>query len=331
MSTNDTNLKYYILQRSLSVIWTSIAAVTIVFFLFRFLPTDPFAVQAVSSSLGGEAATQLRTEFGLDEPLYIQYYMYMLNVFTLDFGISFRYRAPVTSVIIPKMFNSLILLGPAVVLSFILGPILGTVFGWFRNNLIKEKLGVIFYLFMRASPVYIPALIFISIFAYGLGWVPAGRMVPPTVSINGPIDYLTTPSFYRHLALPLLTTVVYYSSDPALIMRSGVMETRLEEFMELHRAKGLSTYQLMGHAARNSLLPLFTYLGVRLGMIFQGQVLIEVVFSWPGIGRELINAIIQADYPVVQGVVIIMAFTVILLNFLVDLGYAYFDPTVDHG
>jgi peptide/nickel transport system permease protein len=134
--------------------------------------------------------------------------------------------------------------------------------------------------------------------------------------------------FLKHLVLPFLCSTIYYIGDTLMIMRSSMLEVKGEDFLTLLEAKGLSKYSVMKQCARNAVLPPLTYVGVLVGYAFSGQVLLETVFSWPGLGREIVLAVFKRDYAIVQGSFVLMAFVVVITNFLVDLSYGLLDPRI---
>ena len=177
----------------------------------------------------------------------------------------------------------------------------------------------------------ITAIFFLIAFSYTLGLVPAFGMRSVTAQPTGLLDTYLSLDFLHHYILPFLVAVLYFSGDFLLLARNGVVEKRGAEFLKLHKAKGLTETERLLRAGRNSILPVVTYFALRVGMVFQGLILLEVVFGWDGIGRALVLAIEQQDYPLVQASVFIMALAVIVMNLVADLLYAYLDPTVEAG
>jgi len=173
----------------------------------------------------------------------------------------------------------------------------------------------------------VTGILFLIIFSYGLGWLPAFGMRSPLANPDGYLDTYLSVDFLRHYILPFTATVLFYSGDFLMLARNSVVERKGSEFLMLHRAKGLSDMEQLGRAGRNSLLPLVTYFALRTGMLFQGVITLEVVFAWPGIGRALVQAILNQDYPTVQAAVFIMALAVIIMNLTADIAYARLDPT----
>jgi peptide/nickel transport system permease protein len=169
------------------------------------------------------------------------------------------------------------------------------------------------------------------IFSYNLGWLPTGGMGPIGAADKSVPERLTSVTFYKYAALPFITALLHYTADPMLLMRNNIISERQKDYVELHRLKGLHPRQVRQRAARNSMLPLLTWLTPMVGVAFGGQILIEVVFSWPGIGRELVLAAVRQDMPVAQAAFFMVAVMVLLTNLFVDLAYGYFDPRISYG
>lgn len=324
------NFRRFLLKRLAIAFTLTLVAVTVIFVVLRMLPGNPFTSLITSGNLSQEQVDAIMAQYGLNEPLYVQYIQYIKSLLTFQFGYSIKQSEPVLSIILPKLMNTLVLLVPALVTTAIVSTLLGMYAGWNRGSAF-EKGSIVVTTFFRSTPVYITAILFLIVFAYRLGVVPAFGMRDVTVSVEASLDTYLTLDFAHHYVLPFVTAVLYYSGDFLLLARNGVVEKKGTPFIRLHRAKGLSETEQLIRAGRNSLLPVMTYFALRLGMIFQGLILLEVVFAWPGIGRALVLAIEQQDYPVVQAAVFIMALAIILMNLVADVLYAYFDPTVSTG
>jgi peptide/nickel transport system permease protein len=167
------------------------------------------------------------------------------------------------------------------------------------------------------------------IFSYKLRWLPSGGMT----GLGGPNHFfgiVGSGEYWQHLLLPLLVLVSREVTGPILLLRASMLEVKGSEFLDILRAKGLPPSGVVTHATRNALLPLVTYIAVMMGLLFQGQVLLEIIFSWPGIGRELVQALNDLDYPVAQAALYIMALVTLVLNFIADLLYGVIDPRVSY-
>jgi peptide/nickel transport system permease protein len=183
---------------------------------------------------------------------------------------------------------------------------------------------------IRSLPDFLLGILLLMIFTYRLGWFPGGGMRGYQLQDLPFLQLLVTPDFLRHLFLPFLCATLSLLPEPLLIMRTSTLETRGEEFLELLKAKGHSDLGVLRHAARNSLLPVVSWTSLMVSFAFGGQILIETVFSWPGVGREMVLAVSRLDYPVAQAAFFLMAVVVIVVNFVIDLVYGYLDPRITY-
>jgi peptide/nickel transport system permease protein len=295
--------------------------------LFRSIPGDPAGLY-ISGRLTPEDIVDLRELWGLDDPLYTQYLRFMRNLFMGSFGLSFYYREPVMEIIIPRLINTLMLMGPAMIMAIICGTLLGSNLGWRRGSK-KERLGAVLSLFARSFPIYLSGIIALMLFSHLFEWFPLGGMRT--------IGYIASSWIGRfldvthHLALPLAVALLYYIGDVVVIARTSMLELIGEEFLEFAKARGLSDSKVRKIAMRNAIIPVITYSTIMIGFAFGGQVLLEKVFSWPGLGRLMVNSVTRHDYPVAQAAFFIMAFVVITANLLVDLLYGYLDPRITYA
>jgi peptide/nickel transport system permease protein len=320
----------FVIKRVIIAVSLTLIAVSIIFATLRLLPADPFSGLVASGALTTEELAQIRALYGLDEPIYVQYGKYIQNLFTFQFGISLTQQRPVGEIIIPALINTMVLLLPALVVTSIISSIAGMYAGWTRGS-IFEQFSIVVTTIFRATPVFVTGIVLLIIFSYGLGWLPAFGMRSSLANPDGYIETYVSIDFLKHYILPFTATVLFYSGDFLMLARNSVVERMGSEFLMLHRAKGLSEMEQLARAGRNSLLPLVTYFALRTGMLFQGVITLEVVFAWPGIGRTLVQAILNQDYPTVQAAVFIMALAVIIMNLTADVAYARLDPTVEAG
>ncbi|QLC35281.1 ABC transporter permease (plasmid) [Halarchaeum sp. CBA1220] len=308
----------------------TLVAVSVIFFTLRLLPGSPFTQLVASGNLSEQQVNDIMALYGLNQPLLDQYVIYLKNLVTFQFGYSIRQSRPVWEILGPKLFNTLILLVPALVTTAVLSTLLGMYAGWNRGSWLETG-SIVTTTFLRSTPVFITALLVIIVFSYNLELFPAFGMREITADPSGFTDTYLSLDFAYHYILPFTVAVLYYSGDFLLLARNGIIEKKGSEFLKLHRAKGLTETEQLMRAGRNSLLPVLTYFALRLGMIFQGLILLEVVFGWPGIGRQLVTSISQQDFPVVQAAVFLMALAVIVMNLVADVMSAYFDPSVSAG
>ncbi len=294
--------------------------------LFRLMPGDPTAIY-LSGRLSPEDIAALKQLWGLDAPLYIQYFKYILNLFKGDLGLSFFYREPVGNIITPRFINTLMLMGPAMLAAMFTGTVMGSYLGWRRGSK-RERVGIIISLIARSFPIYLIGIIALMLFSHYLGWFPLGGMrTIGQISISWLDSFLDVS---HHLLLPFAVAFLYYVGDVVMIARTSILELIGEEFLEFARARGLPDSKVRRIAMRNAIIPVITYSTIMIGFALGGQVLLEMVFSWPGIGRLIVESVTRRDYPVAQAAFFIMALGVILSNLIVDLLYGYLDPRITY-
>ncbi len=319
--------KEFIIRRLLQMIITFLIILTGLFFVFRLTLPDPTAA-LVMEGLSAEAQAMVRARFGLDRPLWQQYFIYLGNFFQGEFGMSFHYRSAIAPIVWEKLLNTLVLMFPAIIISYSIGPLLGVILSWRRGTRVEFG-GIVGGLFLRSAPVFWTGMIFIMLFGIWLGVFPTSGMRTLPYEAVGFWDKILTLDFLWHLILPAFTIAIYYVGLPMLIMRNTMLEVMGEDFIELCQAKGLSERAIMyKHAARNALLPVVTQAAITVGLAVGGQVVVEVVFSWPGLGREIIQSVRTSDFPMAQACFMLMAGMVMVMNFFADLLYGYLDPRV---
>jgi peptide/nickel transport system permease protein len=319
-------MRTFIFIRILTAIFTLYAVTTLMFFMFRFVPGDP-TTMFIQENLSEENIARQKALWGLDKPLWYQYVFYMKNLVTGDFGVSFLENRPVLTLISSKIWNTISLMAPATFVTVLLGGMFGAFIGWRRGSRI-EKWTVVSNLILRSMPVYWMGIILLMIFSYKLGLTPSGEMRTPGTPETSFLQTYLCWDFLYHLLLPLATVILYNVGGPLLLMRSSMIEVKGEDFLEFLRAKGLRERNIVHRAARNAILPMVTYIAVWVGFLFEGQVLVETIFAWPGIGREIVRGILSFDYPIVQGAFFILALVVIVMNLLTDVLYGYLDPRI---
>ena len=317
----------YLLRRLLQALLALFIIATLLFFLFRLGLPDP-TTALVSEGLSAEQRAVVRQQFGLDKPLVQQYLIYLQNVVTGDFGTSFHYRAPVADIIWDRLANTMVLMLSAIALAYGIGVPLGAWLSW-RRGATADSAGIFLGLMFRSAPMFWTGMMAILVFGVWVEWFPTSGMRTMPYEASGFFDKILTLDFLHHLILPMLIVALFYLGSPLLIMRNTMLEVYGEDFIEMARAKGLPERKvLFHHAARNALLPVVTQLAVTIGLAAGGQVVVEVVFSWPGLGREILNAVRTSDFPLAQACFLVMACFIIFLNFAVDILYSALDPRV---
>lgn len=320
----------YFLKRTLITVALIFLVATGLFLFFRAMPGD-FTSLLIQSGLSPEQVVRLRSKWGLDQPLYYQYFSYIRNLLTADAGISFRHGTEVWELVSPRILNSLVLVAPAITATYIIGSILGAVIGRYRGGLF-EKSSIISVSVFHSVPEFFLGIMLIAAFSETAGILPSSGMLSVQTSIliqDQPFyEMLLLPEFWKHYALPFGTITLYFMQYPALIMRNSVVEVSGQDFLHYHRIKGLPRFALLRKLYRHAILPVVTLYPISLANSISGLVLVEVVFNWPGIGRLLVDSVLARDFPVIQFVFLVAAVWVILGNFLIDLLYGVIDPRV---
>ncbi|GAB4085811.1 ABC transporter permease [Myceligenerans cantabricum] len=322
-----------LLRRAAFYLFTAWAAITINFFLPRMLKGDP--VQAYLAKHQGqispEAADALSTLFGLDtdRSLAQQYGDYWVLLFSGDLGRSFSHGlAPVAEVIGSALPWTVGLVGIATVLSFLVGTTLGTLVGWFRGG--RGDVVVPVATFFSAVPYFWMGLIAIAIFATGLGWLPASHAYSKGTAPNLSLEFVG--DVIVHGTLPALTVVLASLGGWVLGMRNMMITVLDEDYVTVAQAKGLSRRRVVfAYAARNAVLPQLSSFALALGFIVGGTLVMELVFSYPGVGKLLLDATTAKDYPLMQGLFLVITLTVLVANLLADVAYAVLDPRTRQG
>lgn len=318
----------FLLRRTVFYLFTIWAAITINFFLPRFLKGDPVSayLQKNQGRISPEAIDSLRTLFGVDtdRSLLRQYIDYWKLMFQGDLGRSFsRGLAPVTDVISSALPWTAGLVGLATVLSFTIGTAVGAIIGWRRGSRLEMIAPVA--MFLAAVPYFWMGLIAIAVFSSRLGWFPAshayGKGTAPDLSWGFVGEVI------HHGALPALTIVVASLGGWILGMRNMMVSVLDEDYVTVAEAKGLSSRRvLVRYAARNAVLPQLSSFALSLGFIVGGTLVMELVFSYPGVGKLLLEATNAKDYPLMQGLFLVITLAVLAANILADIAYAILDP-----
>jgi len=310
--------------QTLFVLW---AVVTILFLLFRLMPGNPMAAY-IDPNFTPEQQDALMARFGLDRPLWEQYFIYLGNLLQGDLGESFFYRTPVAERVLALLPNTLILTFSSLIVAYLFGILAGSYLAWKRGGRV-EQVAVPLVLTTRAMPEFWLGMLLLAVFSFTLGWFPAGGTRSPGAEYAGYWALYTSRDFLLHMTLPVLTLAIYSQGLPLLLMRSNMLDVMKEDFVTMARIKGLSPFSVViRHAARNALLPVMTSFAIAVGYQIQGNVVVETVFSWPGLGRELVRAVSASDYPLAQGAFLMIAVVVILMNLIADLLYTLLDPRV---
>jgi ABC-type dipeptide/oligopeptide/nickel transport system permease component len=314
----------YVIKRGFFAIVTIFVAITINFFLFRVLPGSAVTNLSRVPHASPQLQHALTVEFGLDKPKWQQYFIYLAQLAHGNMGISFAYQQPVTHLLIADLKNTIPMVTVGTLAAIVVGVFTGVLSAWRRGSP-PDHVSTNAAIFAYAFPTQWLGLMLLILFA---GTLPAGGMSNPFVFGTEPF-WQHLGDIATHMILPAATLMLTAYGSYTLVIRSALLETLGEDYVLTARAKGLpQRHILWRHAMRNAMLPLVTLVALDLGLIVGGALLIEVIFSWPGIGLAMYTAIGQRDYPMLEGGFLILTVSVILLNFAADLLYFRLDPRI---
>ena len=300
----------YFVRRLLQVVPVLLGVTVIVFGMVHLIPGDPAQILAGTNATI-EDIQSIRQKLSLDKPLMEQYFIYMKNIFKGDLGTSIRTRRPVLEDMIPHYGNSLLLASSAVVIMLLLGITTGILSAVKQGSWI-DYISMAISLFGVSMPVFWFGLMLMLVFSVHLGLF-------PTTGIGT----------FKHLVLPSLALGAHSTAVVARLTRSSMLEVIRQDYIRTARAKGLNEYSvILQHALKNALIPVVTIVFLRFGTLLGGAVLAETVFAWPGVGLLMIEAIGNRDYPVVQGCVLMVSVSFVLINLITDLIYPIIDPRI---
>ncbi|MDQ1123471.1 ABC transporter permease [Microbacterium trichothecenolyticum] len=316
-------MRGYIWRRTLFAVVTVFLALTLNFVLFRVLPGDAATRLSRVPNASPEMVQALERQFGLDLPLWEQYVRYLQQLAHGNMGISFANRQPVVDNLLEAFGNTIPMVTTGVLMSIVLGTLIG-VFSAVRRGTVGDHIltntSVVFYAF---STQFL-GIVLLILFA---GILPSAGMSDPFAAILSPWEQFLDVA--RHMILPVVTLTLTLTAETVLIVRSAMLETLGEDYIFTARAKGLRRGRIIrSHAFRNASLPTVTQIALSLGSIVSGSILVEVIFSWPGVGRALYDAVLQRDFPMLQGGFLVITITVVLVNYIADLLYFRLDPRV---
>ena len=304
-------MQRYLLKRILIGILTMLLVITIVFFITRVAgPADPTAILLPPDATAEDQA-RLRVKFGLDKPVMEQYFIYMKNALHGDFGESFRFGEPALELVLDRLPATIQLAGLALFLGLSCGLFIGIISAVYRDT-VFDRIGRVLALIGMAVPQFALALFMTLIFGVMLEWLP--------ISGRGGI---------YHLIMPVISMSMVGLAAYTRLSRSSMIEVLNSDYIVMARIKGVPYYQVvLVHALKNSCIPVITFIGMTFPALITGNVVIETIFSWPGIGNLVMTSIFARDYPVVQVIVLLLSFMVISINLLIDITYAYIDPRI---
>ena len=307
-----------VLRRLVAIVPVLLLVTAGVFALIHLTPGDPIDAM-MAESVDATVKATLRKQLGLDQPIHVQYAVWMGRLLHGDLGRSIRNQEPVIENVRRRIRPSLQLAAFAMAISLVVAFPVG-ILSAARRNTPVDRVGTTFALFGICMPNFLIALLLIFLFGVTLRWLPISGYVDP---FEEPLDGL------RSLLLPAITLGLALAAVITRTLRSSMLEALAEDYVRTARAKGLSEWRVIrGHVLKNALIPVVTVLGLQLGTLIGGAVITEYVFALPGVGRLVVDAVFARDYPLVQGVILLIAVGFILSNLLVDLLYGWIDPRI---
>ena len=304
--------------------------ISILSFLIKHLaPGEPAALDmAMNTKVDPAYIQKLQAFYETDKPIPVQYWHWLKKMATLNFGLSFKDNRPVLQVILEKLPATLILSGLSEILLFLIAVPLGVLAAYYQNSL-YDRFVTVFSFIGYSAPSFWVSLLLMLLFGVQFGILPVSGMVSDNADFLS--WYGRVWDFVQHLILPLFVTTYGGLASISRYARTSMLEVIRQDYIRTARAKGLSEFQVVfRHALPNALIPIITLMGLSLPAFVGGSVIIETIFSWPGMGRLSYEAIVSHNYPLVMGTVIVAALLTVLGNLLADIGYALADPRVHY-
>lgn len=313
----------YIIRRLLQSIPSIIGISIISFILLHIVPGSPVRI-LLGQRYTPERAAILSKELGLNLPLWHQYLIWFGHALLGNFGYSYVYDLPVSTVIWQALPHTLILVAVAILFAHFIAILIGSIQAYYENSLLDNAVTAVNY-FFYSMPGFWLGILVVIFFSIDLGWFPSGGITNPNAENPGIGDYI------YHLVLPFVTLTLLSLAQWARYMRSSMRETLLADYIRTARAKGMREMRVvMFHALRNSVLPLITLLGLSLPALFAGAIFVEEIFNYPGMGLLFWHAVNDRDYPVLLGVIMLLGFITIIGNLVADILYAIIDPRIQY-
>jgi len=313
-------MKRYLARRLLLLVPVLAGVSVIIFMVLHLSPGDPVEIM-LGSQATQEDRTRLRADLGLDQPLHVQYARWLGHLARGDLGRSLWMKRPVLGEVVLRFQATVILTATALVLSTTAGIALGVASAT-RPNSLLDRVSAMASLFGASMPSFWLGIVLMVVFALRLGWLPASGMYAPYG--GGDLRDLLA-----HLLLPAVTLAAASVTIIARLTRAAMLETLGQDYIRTARAKGVRERAVvLRHGLQNALIPIVTVIGVQAGYLLGGAVLTETVFAWPGVGTLMVQGILARDFPLVQGCVLVVALSFVLINLAVDLLYAWFDPRI---
>jgi len=317
----------YALRRLVQAVPVIILIMIGTFLLLKLTPGD--TVDALVGDMGGADAAfiaRLRAEYGLDQPIWVQLWRYMAKLATFDFGWSFVYEQPVSTVLLDRLGTTLMLMATSLSIAFTAGVVLGAIAArrvYSATDNVISILGLVFY----ATPSFFLSLMMMLLFSVKLGWLPVGGIKTVAGFYTG-WDHVVDVA--KHLVMPTAALSLIYLSFYLRLMRASVLEVADLDYVRTARAKGAGEVRLMiHHIMRNALLPVVTLLGLQFSTVLGGSVVVETIFTLPGLGQLAYQSVVQRDMNTLMGIIFLCALIVVVVNFLTDLLYARLDSRIE--
>ena len=329
----------FFLSRLVTFIPTFIGVTLISFLFIRILPGDPIIVMAGERGLTEERYAELQQQFGFDKPVLVQYWDYLTGVLQGDLGQSFVTKRPVFDEFFALFPATLELSLCAIILAVALGIPAGVIAAVNRGKFF-DRLFMTSALVGYSMPIFWWALLLIIVFSGWLGWTPVSGRISLMYYFDNPTGFMLWDALWsgqkgalwsaiHHLILPTIVLGTIPLAVIARQTRSAMLEVLSEDYIRTARAKGLAPFRVNGvHALRNALIPVITVIGLSVGTLLAGAILTETIFSWPGIGKWMVDSIFRRDYPVVQGGLVLIAVMVMIVNLTVDMLYGFINPKI---
>lgn len=329
-----------ILERVIATIPIMFGVAIMVFLFMRLTPGDPVDIMmGQGGAVSAGEMERLRHEFHLDQPLSIQLWLFLKDAFRGDLGYSYVQKRPVIDLIVERLPATIELALGALIFGLIIAMPVGIISA-VRQNSLLDRFSMAGAFLGISMPAFWLGIILILVFSVRLHWLPVQGRIDHSAGLQEVtglyvLDSLLTgnreavASSLKHLALPAVTLGAGVAAVVARVLRSSMLETLRSDYVTLARAKGASEWMVvLKHALRNALIPTVTVVGLQIGVLLGGNMIVETVFGWPGLGRLVVTAIFNRDFPLVQGAVMVYAFTFVMANLIVDVLYTYLNPKI---
>lgn len=329
----------FLFRRLLTFVPTFFGVTVIAFLFIRLLPGDPIMLLAGERGMSAERYAEMQAQYGFDQPLWKQYWDYLLGIFQGDLGMSFKTKQPVLGEFLELFPATLELAICAITFATLLGIPAGVIAAVNRGKFFDQAL-MTTALIGYSMPIFWWALLLIIVFSSGLGWTPVSGRISLMYFFDTPTGFMLIDSLLSgqkgafasavsHLILPTIVLGTIPLAVIARQTRSAMLEVLGEDYVRTARAKGLSPVRVnMVHALRNAMIPVITVIGLMVGTLLAGAILTETIFSWPGIGKWMVDSIFRRDYQVVQGGLLLIATIVMIVNLVVDVLYGFINPKI---